>query len=520
MDVEARTGEYFAPTFGMGLDAARRVYRRAVAARDRAALRRLCLGDVFFLLTFGLRRPDADNAWVYARAREFQQEPDGRLDCWAREHYKSTIITFAGTIWEIIKDREATVGLFSITRPIAKKPLRQIKEEAEGNDVMKWLFPDVFWADPRRQSPKWSEDMGLAFIREGNPKEQTVEAWGLVDALPTGSHFRVRVYDDAIDQDSVTTPEMIRKVRERWELSLALGTAGGRCRYIGTRYHANDLYRTIMERGSAVPRVYPATDNGKLDGRPVLFSPQEWATRKRDNGAYTLSCQYLQNPTEEGSMFKRDWLCHYTEAPPKRRMNIVLLVDPAGGKSKRAGSGEEADYTVIVAVGLADDGNYYLLDGLRDRLDLSQRTAALFRIVRKWRPRKVAYEEYGLQADIEHIRYVQEREGWRFKIAAVGGLSDKLARIGRLEPVFRDYRFWLPHRLPFVAADGRVRDFVSEFIEDEYAVCPVMTHDDMLDCLSRVFDAGVEFPEPMEGHVPGQGFGGAAATADGAWKPW
>ena len=79
------------------------------------------------------------------------------------------------------------MGIFSHTRPIAKGFLRQIKRELEGNNVLKALFQDILHADPQHQSPKWSEDDGIIVKRKTNPKEATVEAWGLVDGQPTSS---------------------------------------------------------------------------------------------------------------------------------------------------------------------------------------------------------------------------------------------------------------------------------------------------------------------------------------------
>ena len=47
------------------------------------------------------------------------------------------------------------------------------------------------------------------------------EAWGLVDGQPTSVHFMVRVYDDIITRESVTTPEQINKVTSAWELKIS-----------------------------------------------------------------------------------------------------------------------------------------------------------------------------------------------------------------------------------------------------------------------------------------------------------
>ncbi|MEO1330834.1 MAG: hypothetical protein AAFW46_14355, partial [Pseudomonadota bacterium] len=172
------------------------------AAEAQATVRHLALTDLFFLGVYVLNRPDANNGWVFARAREVQAAPNGYLDLWARGHYKSSIITNWLTIQDILNDPEMTFGFFSHTRPIAKAFLRQIKQEFERNEWLRELFPDILWDNPRAQAPKWSEDEGIIVKRRGNPKESTVEAWGLVDGQPTSKHFSLLHYDDVVTRES------------------------------------------------------------------------------------------------------------------------------------------------------------------------------------------------------------------------------------------------------------------------------------------------------------------------------
>ena len=236
------------------------------------ATRHLAKTDLFFLLVYVCNRPDADSDFVFDRCREVQASPNGHLDLWARYHYKSTVITFALTIQDILNDPEQTFGIFSHTRPTAKAFLRQIKLEFERNGWLQALFPDVIWQDPRTQSPKWSENEGIVVIRKGNPKEATVECWGLVDGQPTSKHFGVLLYDDVVTLESVTSPEMIAKVTSAWQLSTNLGKPGGIRRGAGTRYHFADTHREIIKQGSLQQRVYAATEDGKLDGKPRLLT--------------------------------------------------------------------------------------------------------------------------------------------------------------------------------------------------------------------------------------------------------
>lgn len=341
------------PKLLLGLQACSETERRARA-------RNLCRTDLFFLLRYGCARADTDRDWYFERCREIQAEPHGVLDLWAREHGKSSCITFALTIQEILASHgedpitptELTFGLFSHTRPIAKAFLRQIKVELETNERLKEWFPDVLWADPRKQALKWSEDEGIIVKRRSNPKEATVEAWGLVDGQPTSKHYRRMVYDDVVTRESVTTSEMIKKTTEAWELSRNLSAEGGESRYIGTRYHFLDTYKTMMERGIKA-RIYPATKDGTASGEPVLMS-RETLAKKRVEMQSTFNSQMLQNPSpDEDAYFKKDWFRWY-DAPPKHLAKY--------GASDFAVTAKGGDFTVHLIVGVDPDDNIYILD--------------------------------------------------------------------------------------------------------------------------------------------------------------
>lgn len=469
------------------------LYKKIFDDKDAETMRRLCKEDLFYLIFFACKRLDINKDWLYARCREVEAKPDGYIDLWSREHYKSSIITFGLTIKDILNNPEVTVGIFSHTSPIAKSFLNQIKRELENNQFLKDLFPDILYANPQKDSPRWSLDSGIVVKRQGNPKECTVESHGLVDSQPTSKHFSHLIYDDVVTRESVSSPEMIAKVTEAFGLSLNLSGKDCHKRFIGTRYHANDTYKTIIDRGTAKSRVYPATIDGTLQGKPVLMTQEQFDEKVRDMGSYLASCQLLQNPLADSAMgFNASWLSFYTNINNYVGWNFYILVDPAGEKKKTN------DYTVIVCIGLAPDENYYLVDAVRDRMNLTERTEKLFGMVRKWKPIKIGYEKYGKDSDIEHIKYVQEQQGYRFNVTALGGSMAKNDRIRRLIPLFEHNRFYLPYNLVFITTEGKGADFIKLLIQDEYNTFPVCTHDDMLDCLSRICDPDLQAVFPLK----------------------
>jgi hypothetical protein len=511
------------------------------------ALRWLGRNDLFFLLTVILGRRDANHPWIFDRCREVQRSPDGHLDLWSREHFKSSIITFALTIQDILRDPEITVGIFSHTRGIAKGFLTVIMREFKNNDLLKGLYPDVLWADPTKQAPKWSEDEGIIVRRKSNPKESTVEAWGLVDGQPTSKHYRLRVYDDVVTLESVGTPAQIHKVTQAWEMSDNLGARGGSVRYIGTRYHMADTYAVMMERGVVQPRIYPATDNGRLDGKPVLLTQKEWDDKKRVQRS-TIAAQMLQNPLSgEDQTFEAGWLKGWEIRP--RIMNVAIMVDPSKGRTA------SSDRTAIVVIGTAINNKKFLLDGYCHRMKLSERWQRVRDLHKKWKAAPgcnvvgVGYERYGAQSDDEYFRERMVTEKYPFPLTELSwpreGRGDKETRIARLEPDLRMGNFLLPLPVyrsgigpatwssdtgavvyaalagisrvqqeainrgdaPLLAKairrtdeDGKIYDVTIRLIE-ELVDHPYGQHDDIADAASRIYDMEVAPPPSPAGMV-------------------
>ncbi len=475
-------------------------------------VRLLVCVDLFYLLARVCKRVDMLNQFAFERCREVEANPNGFCDLWAREHFKSSIITFGLTIQDILKNPDVTFGIFSHTRPIAKAFLRQIMRELETNRTLHAAFPDVLWGPDTRQAPKWSEDDGIIVRRSGNPNEATIEAWGLVDGQPVSKHFKVLLYDDIVVQASVTGPEMIAKTMARLEESYSLGvTPDGIRRFAGTRWHFNDAYRTIVERGTAIPREHPGRMGGTEDGESVYWPEETHLQKRRDFGPYTYAAQILLNPKADAMQgFKRDWLRYYTKLTNTQSMNKYLLVDAAN--SKRKGS----DYTAMWIVGLATDGNYYALDMVRDRLNLTERAERIFTLHRKWKPRQVRYEKYGLMADIEHLKARQEQENYRFDVMEVAGQTSKQDRVKRLLPIFEQGRFYLPKQLFATDWQKIPVDLVHAFIEEEYMAFPVGLHDDMLDALARIAEPELTLNWPKESktvYIPPPQLAHASQTA-------
>lgn len=292
----------------------------------------------------------------------------------------------------------------------------------------------------------------------------------------------------------------------------------GRLAMIMQRLHEQDPAGDLLKDGGYYLLKLPAENKGKTisysrHGQTWTMESNQLLTPRLSRidldelrlnlTEYNYVGQYLQDPVPlGGGEFKEAWLQFYHSGAIKpTEMNIVILMDQAGGEDMNKRKKKLSDWTVISVIGLAPDNNYYLLDMIRDKLNPTDRVDTLFMLHRKWnqlsgKPPKVGVEQIGMMTDAHYIREKNKQDAYYFSVTEVGGTQIKEERIKWLVPIMQQHRFYIPATLPYVDTQGRKFDLVTE-LKGEMASFPKARWDDILDTISRLgnVDLCLQFPK-------------------------
>lgn len=388
-------------------------------------------------------------------------------------HGKSMLTSEHFPAWYLGRNPDKYIVCATYAQDLADDFGRKVRNQVV-DPLFKEVFPDCVA----------SEDSASA-SRLNTTKHGAYFAVGVGGAL-TGRGAHVLLIDDPhkdrADAESVT---MRKRVKE-WYQSTAYTRLmpNGSVIVMQTRWHEDDLSGWLLKDHAdegwevisipAMPAPWPERyPEEELDRIRKMIGPREW------------SALYMQSPIPGGGgEFRRSWPKFYHDPPANvhEGMNKYILCDPAGEHRKD----RDNDFTAIWVVGLNTDGNYYILDMLRDRLNLADRGRAIMRLHRRWKPLEVRYERYGMMADIQYLSELQERENYRFHVVEVAGKLKKEDRVRRLIPLFEQGKFYFPETMYYTNSDGIALDMVNVFIEQEMIAFPAGVHDDMIDALSRI----------------------------------
>lgn len=449
--------------------------------------------DLWFLVYFGLKISIANHPFVVKACRDIQDGPPSHtLELYAREHFKTSILSIAEPIQKILLNKEERIGLFSYSQRASKAVFNSIKTVLESSDFLKACFPDVLWQEPQREAPKWSEESGLIVKREGFYKEATVEAHSLLEGMPTGKHFTHRVYDDIETPDMVYSPEMTQRLKDSFDMSQNLGTFDGTHRVLGTPYHHQGLLMYLKDRqtldGTPIYtlRMKPATDDGTPSGKSV-FLPQsrldELKTKRQE-----FFSQQLLNPTPQGEEkldFRRITSVPLESIPSN--LYKFMLIDPAGQRKDRIG-----DAWALVVIGVnpyMDDlgaSDIYITDLLAEPMTEDEAIAQVVDMYcRAGRVMTLGVEKVGLSTAEIHIANALRSKGKY--------LSIESGSLAILRPGGRPKEQRILSHLVWPLNNGKIHivDTIptayKSRLEMEMQRFPFW-HDDILDALSYGYD--------------------------------
>ena len=471
-----------------------------VGMTNEAALAEMFKANLWFLVYFGMRVSIANNPWWVDRCREIQNGPRSHtLDLWAREHGKSTLITVAKTIQDVLINPEERVGIFSFSRPAALSFLRSIKSIFENSSLLKACFPNILYADPRSEADKWSETDGLIVKRKGFYKEATVEAWGLVEGSPVGKHYSLRVYDDIEVPDLVNSPDMMAKLKDAFDMSQNLGTIDGSHRVIGTTYHHEGLLNTLRHKATQdqkliyTTRVRAATVDGSPSGASA-YLPEERLAELRINRQMFYS-QQLLDPTPQGTeKLDASMLVEVSPAELPKNLFKFMTVDPAG---ERRSDNRQGDSWAMIVCGVEpfrDDvgaSRVFVLDMMVEPMTEAEALDNVVRMyLRNGMIRQLGIEKVGISTAEIHIAKHLHAKGKALSVDN-GGLVV-------LRPAGRNKKQRIEAALQWPLLHGKLHLCTSvpaayrERLKLEMQKFPFW-HDDALDALAYQYDLFRDF---------------------------
>lgn len=467
------------------------IYARLLAETDGDKTRTLelfirykCITDLYFLSSeiLGLniakegKRKRLDRVFHKYVCKALQEEKDSLLIV-PRGHMKSTFAKIR-VIQMLLKNPLIRVGLFSRTSGLAESQLQEIKQ-LMATPLLRRYFSDII-PDPGKNYSGWERstlsELTISRKREWGriPQENQIEAWGST-ATVTGRHYDVIVMDDIINEQSCSTPEQIRKARDFYSYLQSIKEPDGWEYVIGTRYHFNDLYGTIMKNGWFGRRVY--VRSAIEDGRPIyrFFTLAMLEKIRKRQGIFEFSCQYMNNPIPaEEQIFPPPYPTFVTLAPDEYEYYVSM--DPA------ATTQSWSDQTAITVCAVNRLGHMFVVESLGIKKPPNEVADIFIQKLLYYKPVRSGVE-LGLQAALGYI------------------IQSKLNEIRRQNddvPVFDIVGITVPRNiskadrinksLGSFIRDGRL--FIKEGLGDlmlQMEFFPKGEHDDLIDSLSMQF---------------------------------
>ena len=374
-------------------------------------------------------------------------------------HGKSETVTVRYSAWRLEQDPTMNIILGSYNQKLANRFSRRIRRIVEER---------VPLSKDRKAVDEWE-------TKEGGG----VRAVG-VGAGVTGFGADLVMIDDPVKGRAQAESKTIRDNAWDWytdDIYTRLEPKGAVV-LIQTRWHEDDLAGRLLAKEKeggdkwnvvSLPAIAEADDPlARKVGEalwPERFNVKALESVRQQQGSYSFNALYQQRPVaRDGNVFRREWFTNIVSRPPSG-------LSWARGYDLAVSTHSKADYTASFRCAFDDEGNLYIADGFRRRIEYPEQRRYVIERLRS-EDNTVHGIEKALhgQALVQDLRKESTLRGRSLQAIAVD--KDKFTRA----------MSWSP-----LAEEGRVRlvqgTWIDSFV-DEICGFPDGEHDDQVDAVS------------------------------------
>lgn len=401
------------------------------------------------------------------------------------QHGKSMSLTETLPSWVLGKFKTWRVIEVSYNEDFARKFGRRNKEKI--NEFGEKIF-GVRVSKVTSAQDEWELDNGVGSMLSrgvggsitGNPADLIIIDDPVKNRQEAESEvYRERVWDEWLNsiRTRLAAKGKTIVIMTRWHeddlVARMLKNEGKRAMYINLPCEAEEDDPVLREPGEALGKVL-GKDNAWLDDFKPVYLTRE--------GSRVWQSLFQGRPTAaEGNLFKRSWFRFYSERP-KYFDEIIQSWDCT---FKDSDGSDFVSGQVWGRVGAL----YYLLDRVKERLDLPDTCSAIMQMTSKWPQTLLKLVEDKANGPAV-IQLLQTRIPGLIAVNPEGG---KIARANAVSAAFESGNVYLP--------DADIAPWIVEYM-DELTAFPNGAHDDDVDSTTQALNRLIYYTDHRDPPQP------------------
>jgi hypothetical protein len=464
-------------------------------AEDLLLVRQVALGNLFFFLKYvaGYSGPYSNlKEGLHMEMCNWRQEAlepgSWNAGFVPRSTYKSSVWTHGAPAWELVRNPDLRVGIFSCILERSLEFMHTLQRTFDSNDMTRELFPDHCITKTRTRDGRWNDMLAVMPNRTRNYPEPSVKAH-TAGGSTQGIHVDLADFDDVVGDSQLNSARGATAEMERignWFSSslrtLLISQKESRVTLAATRYSIDDPYEPIMSDAithdgdwSELEAFYPEPSKlgrwhvyyrSALSDGESIFSESysvDFLKRLAKDDHWTYVTQYVNNPHSVGTLdfasytlrsaklvYEDSKPCIHIQRHGKLEVfalddcDMILGIDPAASE-KRVSTKTSRSAGAVIARTCKDD--VVVLDTFCDFMKATKLFDWLFRLHHKHqgRFRQVRLESQGsfkLLSDL--LLEEMKRRGEHFYLLPVPAMGDKVQTIKlMLEPFLKRDAFFV-----------------------------------------------------------------------------